>query len=280
MIAAAQGETYVMLVRDVLARLLTGAVILLGVQGFAAAQTDPLLGHVPLERDRVSPNNPARNPPLQTEPGKSDYLLYNHLKQDDPHTPIIYMKIPEQYAGKSRKPVHGFGLHVVIWYPEMTGSLNPANSERQKCLGWCNGRISMLIENNIGLKTTPEVRAQILFENMEKEKASKSPAAAYTKMDSAYPGEDIFLENHLSGGDAGKKFMYFLRRSKDGRVIHYAECMPDDPSPGCLAFMELPAHPGVSIEYSFSLELMKTWSDVQDRITRTIELLFVTTFRP
>ncbi|MEJ2117472.1 MAG: hypothetical protein P8Y36_06025, partial [Alphaproteobacteria bacterium] len=51
-----------------------GVVILALSSGSVVAQQggDPVLRITPLERDRVSPNHPAKNLPLQTEAGKAD----------------------------------------------------------------------------------------------------------------------------------------------------------------------------------------------------------------
>ncbi len=106
---------------------------------------DPILRGTPLEADRIAPTNPAKNLPLQSEPGKTDYLLYNYVSSGHAN-PILYLKIPHEFVG-TQEPRHEWGVNMIVWYPEMTGPLNPANKGRGDCLGWCNGQISMSIEN-------------------------------------------------------------------------------------------------------------------------------------
>lgn len=249
--------------------LFSGLSCCMSLMHAGVARADPLLKVVPLEQDRVSPSNPAKNLPLQTEPGKADYLLYNHLRQSEANVPILYLKIPEEYIGASPAPVHNFGMHFYIWYPEMTGSLNPANQERIKCLGYCNGKIHLMIENTIGLKLSAQASANVFHADMDRHLQDNKQHYSYVtiKNDGI---EEIYIKRGMAKAIEGDTSIVFIKKNLEGKYVDFIECEPNTPSPGCTAFLNIGDNAGVSVEYSFSMSMLKDWKVIRDAVERII----------
>ncbi|MBJ7534336.1 hypothetical protein JDN40_09495 [Rhodomicrobium vannielii ATCC 17100] len=89
------------------------------------SDADPLLSVVPLEQDRVGPGAPLKPLALETQPGKADYFLYNYSLQEDPTTPILYLRIPFEYVGEVSKSVHKFGVHFTCLVSGNDGFAQP-----------------------------------------------------------------------------------------------------------------------------------------------------------
>jgi hypothetical protein len=231
-----------------------------------------LLFPIEIEADRVGPQNPAKNFPLQTQRGKSDYLLYNGTY---PNAPILYLRIPYEFVGKASRPVHKYGTFFTVWYPEMTGSLNPANHERRECSGYCNGGILLLIRNE-GLYLLGAAHVGWLGLQGDMQRLAKDPDFTYTKLEGHVPFEEVYEERLPNG----KRELYYIRKSPEGAYLHFAHCWPDDPSPSCTAYMNSPTHRAIDIEYSFSMDHFEDWTAVQEAVARTVDSFVVDLFDP
>ncbi|MBJ7534335.1 hypothetical protein JDN40_09490 [Rhodomicrobium vannielii ATCC 17100] len=152
----------------------------------------------------------------------------------------------------------------------MTGSLNPANKQRKECLGYCNGGISLLIENRANItKMRAYVRWLMLYGDMKRLK--NDPNITYTKFEGRDPFEDVYEKRYSHG----KRERYYIRKSPEGGYLHFAQCSPDVPSPSCTAYMNLPSYRDVSVQYSFSMDHFKDWTAVQDAVARTVDSFVV-----
>ncbi|WKW52016.1 hypothetical protein [Rhodomicrobium lacus] len=171
--------------------------------------------------------------------------------------------------------MHKYGTFFTVWYPEMTGSLNPANHERRKCSGYCNGKLHLNISNTAQSIRT-DAHAGWLGLQRAMERLSKDPDYTYTKLEGRVPFEEVY-EERLSNG---KRELYYIRKSPEGAYLHFAHCWPDAPSPNCTAYMNSPTHPTVGIQYSFSMDHFEDWTAVQEAVARTVDSFVVGLFDP
>jgi hypothetical protein len=242
--------------------------------------TDPVLRNTPLETDRLSPMTPAKNLPLQTEPGKTDYLLYTGIPSDRLN-PILYLKIPHEFTGGAAEPEHNWGVHLIAWYPEMTGTFNPANKQRKDCPGWCKGKISLLIANwkDRGY-TAAGTMLQHLYKDIARAKNSKEekPLDIYTKktisgFDEVYEAKFPYL------GDDSTQLIY-VKRSKDGKILFFAKCFPNARNPGCRAVLNIEEKYNTFVEYTFSMSLLNEWEKIDKSVRDLVSSFIVTTLLP
>ena len=232
----------------------------------------------PSKREWFNPSHPAAHLPLRTEASKLDYLVYHGLWRTE-WSPILYLKIPRQYAGEAVIPVHNWGFSATIWYPEMTGFFHPDNQARINCPGWCKGQIHITIENEIGFGPDADIRYRMLVKSMEEEHSKADASMSFTtvKKDAQ---EEAYAGRYIRGVDTGKTTLFFVRRGSDGKITHFAECDPGAPSPSCDAVFESSAHNGVSVSYSFGLPLLDDWLKMQSSVDDLVNRFVVTYFLP
>ena len=238
---------------------------------------DPTLRSTPLEADRIAPTNPAKNPPLQSEPGKTDYLLYNYVSGGHAN-PILYLKIPHEFVGAD-EPRHEWGVWMILWYPEMTGPLNPVNKGRGGCLGWCNGMISMSIENwkDRGY-TVVENDARHFDREMAEAQASKEekPLSIYTKM--AVDGYDEVYEVKYPYLSAGSTELIYINRSKNAGEAFYTICKPNATSPSCQVNITLDNKYNIRMKYTFSMSMLNERAKIDKAVRDLVSGFVVTMF--
>ena len=168
----------------------------------------------PSKREWFNPSHPAAHLPLRTEASKLDYLVYHGLWRTE-WSPILYLKIPRQYAGEAVIPVHNWGFSATIWYPEMTGFFHPDNQARINCPGWCKGQIHITIENEIGFGPYADIRYRMLVKSMEEEHSKAHVLMSFTtvKKDAQ---EEAYAGRYIRGVDTGKNNA-FLRTARKRR---------------------------------------------------------------
>lgn len=110
---------------------------------------DPVLRRAHLDKRRVGADRTKR-------PGLEDGVIEIYepdSKQDlnDPPTdvPPIVLKLPEKFrTGTSKGVVRDWGAYLMTYYPSFTSPRDPENANYGlNCVGYCNGQISISIEN-------------------------------------------------------------------------------------------------------------------------------------
>lgn len=245
---------------------------------FGQESGDPVLRTAPLEPDRVMPANPAKNLPLQTEPGKTDYLLYNDIPSER-NNPILYLKIPYEYTGGESLPVHNWSVNLVVWYPEMTGPFNPANRGRKDCAGWCKGEIMLSIENwkDRGY-TVIERRLKVLQEDMAFEQASKPEERLTIHTKLQVDGFDEVYEINEINFPKGNIHRVYIKRSVNGDVEFYANCVPYAISPACEVELNMIELHNIYVSYAYSMSAFNDWKALDNKVRDLVKSFVVAIF--
>jgi hypothetical protein len=208
------------------------------------------------------PANPAPNLPLQTEPGKTDYLLYNDFLERN--NPILYLKIPYEYTNSEKDPVHNWGVNIIVWYPEMTGLFNPVNKGRDKCLGWCKGRILLSIQNWAEYDYTIfERRLEVLRKDMN-EKKNNNLSIYIEKKHREF---DKVYEVHHKDGDIEK---IYIKKTSKHNPAYYITCNVNAPSPSCTVKININKPHRIYLRYTYSMTLFSKWKVVDDKIRKLV----------
>jgi hypothetical protein len=215
------------------------------------------------------PANPAMNLPLRTEPGKTDYLLYNDFPEGN--NPILYLKIPDEYTGGNKEPVHNFGALFTVWYPGMSGSFNPANKGSKDCTGWCKGEISLLIHNWSGRDYTIFDRSAEVFHRNMAEQTTKT--AIYTKIKN-----DEFDASYEIRRNDGDIRLIHMKKPRHKQPAYYISCHKSAPSPSCTVDININTPYYMHASYTYGMALFSQWKDVDAKVRSLITSFIVTSF--
>jgi hypothetical protein len=231
---------------------------------------DPILRHLPLEKERV---RPEPTPGLQIEPvaGKQTVVLRAiYEKPEAPRPLLLVLRIPNEFFRRpSEKPSEVFGLNLLLKYPSMERMVELPES----CLGYCDGKIFLSLENR---SNAPGIRAKQLIESMARHAAEAEPLITYTQQSPAAGYDEAFKEVYVRRSDGGGLTEMFLKTGNNGEVTEYVECQPHVPSPACTFYIYLSRQPLLSIRYSHSMTLWEHRTEVRGAVLDVVERWYET----
>lgn len=233
---------------------------------------DPILRHLPLEKERVRPDE---TPGLDVAPvtDKQTIVLRAYGKEPGNHNEllIVLRVLNEFFHRASTKASEVFGLNLLVKYPSMTRFTELPDS----CRGWCEGKMMVSLDNRSAIsKSVAQIRAERLRTDMVRQAAMDYPHISYTPRTPPPDYDEAYDVVYNKRGEGGRLREYFFRKGSDGQFIEFVECHPKVPSPACTFHIVLPAQPALAIDYTHSLEFWPQRRDVQGAVVRLIDSFY------
>lgn len=223
-----------------------------------------------LDPSRMGPRKPASLPTITKTKNAKNYLLFP--KHENSQF-AVHISKPNEYIHPSNRTsdvIIADGFNVQMYYPDMTGTANPKNERLNSCLGWCEGKLSALIEASL-----PEnERNKRQLARLYKDREQKNPAVVYKPLAPAYGFDEHFMfsfpmaEERL--GSRGSTKEYFVKNDEDGEPQYIIDCNPYTPSPSCSTNLRLKAFPELTAWLSFGMQLLPEWQNLLDSFEKRV----------
>ena len=250
------------------------ALFLLCLCGITRASSDsvePVLRQRPLEKDRQGPSPAISALNIPPVAGALDYFLYNYVRRDHPGTPIVHLRIPEEFSGLSDyKTRHVWGIHFSIWHPALISreSIGVLTGISPKCrIHPCSEEIAVSIDNRIGVNDR-NINSQILKRDIQLSIKSPSSSVKYSKINS-----DSFDESYIKNSNILKSVFdeeYFVKYQSDGNDLLFVKCNPNKSFPACVAYFWLNDDDKIEIKLHFSRNLLSSIFEMHRLIDRLV----------
>jgi hypothetical protein len=161
---------------------------------------------------------------------------------------------------------------MVIWYPEMTGSLNPANKYRSKSPGFYNGKIRMSIKNWEGSNTTIFERAKEALIN-DVSQSKKGDFVTYFKKEN----DEFDLVYEIHEGNKADRIIY-VKEPRDEKGGYFITCYVNRVSSACTVEITLDKAQNITVEYTYSEKLFHKWKEIDAKVRKLVSSFVVTSF--
>jgi hypothetical protein len=221
-----------------------------------------------LEPERISPQNTLSLPPISTKSGYSTFLSYDYLAQGRPCTPVVVVDVPKAFAPRSPAgPIKVWQVLLLVRFNRESNTIEAGTPELFGCVGHCNGRMTLMIDNGLGDKWSLAQRAL------------RAAAADYDRLEK----NDHFTTEEQFDPTFGYKRNIYVKTNPHADQEYYSDsdnadqvsyvlrCSPHVPVPSCWAYFSIPDYRWINVTLTFDMLDLSIWGTIRESACRFVQ---------